>query len=117
MNKHRNGIKQALVVRAQRPRASRHNTEHKRRATYTEMENVPAGTPGATRSIETDEKTGELTVVHKARVTKQKWVPVTEGFPRRVAADSTTAGWQENKLEHMAPKGKGGAKPLPGGKE
>lgn len=104
------GLKQSLTERSQRVRASRHNNPHKRRVHFTELVQVEAGTPGAIRSIETAAN-GELVVVHKARVARTKWVPVTEPFPQKVASGSTATYGMKNDTRNMAPKGKSGAKP------
>lgn len=118
MNKHKPTIKQPLVTREQRVRNARHGKPHVKRTPYLVLREVPAGTPDAKRSVRTDATTGEVRVVYEARVAEggRAFEPVTRPFDARVAAGPTTERGRENKPENMAPKGKQGAKPGPGGK-
>lgn len=116
--KHKNmlrGIKQPLVSRTQRVRASRHNKPHTHRRFKMEDVIVPAGTPNAKRTVE-EIRPGvvyaagtvfvdNMAVVHRLRVAVGHQVDVKEPFERAVAAAPTgTWGKVNEEPKPGAPK-------------
>jgi hypothetical protein len=93
------GIKQPLVEREQRVRASRHNAPHTHRRWFRAEEMVAPGTPGAKRSVEAYDPaenypegtviTGDIVVVHRKQVDRSKQVPISEPYKMRVADGKT----------------------------
>lgn len=93
------GIKQPLVEREQRVRASRHNKPHTHRRWSRVEELVPPGTPNAKRTIETynPETTypagttvvDGVVVVYRLTVDRSRQVLVTEPYKMRVAKGPT----------------------------
>ena len=101
------GIKQPLVERTQRVRASRHGEPHTTRRWSRTEEMVSPGTPGAKRVVEEFDPTivypegtvitGNVVVVHRKTMDRSRQVPITEPYKLRVAAGPTgTLGEKNN---------------------
>lgn len=110
------GIKSPVGTSELRPRTSRHGRIMVGAPSRDMEDQRPSPYVKRLRTIKTNPTTGEIEVVYTERPMTLEEVQAERAKVKR-ALSSTGKHGLENKPDNMAPKGKGGAKPAPGGKK